>query len=93
MAVLLGQSQQATVLGHVVVVGVRVGRMRMGRVRVGTIVRGCCVRHPRIGSVAGVRRGAVQVANLPKRERERGRDCDQSIVNYNLFRLFASLPR
>lgn len=74
MAVLLGQSQQATVLGHVVVVGVRVGRMSMGRVRVGTIVRGCCVRHPRIGSVAGVRRGAVQVANLRRREREKEED-------------------
>lgn len=77
MAVLLGQSQQAAVLGHVVVVGVRVGRMRMRRVRVGTIVRGCCVRHPRIGSVAGVRRGAVQVANLHRqgqREGERERE-------------------
>lgn len=77
MAVLLGQSQQAAVLGHVVVVGVRVGRMRMRRVRVGTIVRGRCVRHPRISSVAGVRRGAVQVANLHRqgqREGERERE-------------------
>lgn len=87
MAVLLGQSQQATVLGHVVVVGVRVGRMRMGRVRVGTIVRGCCVRHPRIGSVAGVRRGAVQVANLQTaREKEEDRtvrlsvDCELQLI-------------
>lgn len=76
MAVLLGQSQQASVLGHVVVVGVRVGRMRMRRVRVGTIVRGRCVRHPRIGSVAGVRRGAIQVANL-QRQRQREREGDR----------------
>lgn len=70
VAVLLGQAQQAAVLGHVVVVGMRVGCMRMRRMRVGTIVRGCRMRHPGICGVASVCRCAVQVANL-----DMDRDC------------------
>jgi len=60
--VLLGQPQKTAVLGHVVVVGVGVGGMGVGCVGIGTIVGR--MGDPRIGGVAGVRRRAIQVANL-----------------------------
>lgn len=62
--ILLGQPEQASVLGHVVVVGVGVGCVRVRRVGIGTIVSRRRMRHPRIGGIAGVRRRAIQVANL-----------------------------
>lgn len=71
--VLLGQPEETAVLGHVVVVGVGVGRMGVRCVGIGTIVGR--MRHPRIGGVAGVRRGAIQVANLQADIR----------LDYNLF--------
>lgn len=61
--ILLGQPEQAAVLGHVVVVGMGVGRVRVRRVGIGTVV-GCRMRHPRIGGIPSVRRRTIQVANL-----------------------------
>lgn len=62
MTVLLGQTQEASVLGHIVMVGVGMSRMGMGGMGITAVVGGGGMRYPRICGIASVR--GVQVAHL-----------------------------